>query len=75
MGFVSVAGRQVDFAYLRPWAATMLETGMVTRERLPETLLAVWREPHGDRRIELVLIGVRLDATALGAALDALTQA
>ncbi len=70
MGYLSVAGRQVDFAYLRPWAATMIDAGVATKDKLPDTLRAIWREPGGDRRLELVLIGVRLDAAELTAALD-----
>ncbi len=72
LGFLSVAGRIVELHYLRPWAATMIEAGVVPRAALPATLQAVWRDPHGDRRLELVLIGVRLDVPALGDALDAL---
>jgi hypothetical protein len=43
---------------------------VVPRAALPSALQAVWRDPHGDRRLELVLIGVRLDEKALEGALD-----
>jgi G3E family GTPase len=32
---------------------------------------AAWQEPHGDRRQELVFIGVNLDEPSLRAQLDA----
>ncbi|MDR1282073.1 MAG: GTP-binding protein, partial [Opitutaceae bacterium] len=71
MAFLSAAGRIASVEYLRPWAATLVERGQITAENLPATIRALWEPPHGDRRQELVFIGVRLDQQALDAALDA----
>ncbi|EIP98296.1 putative GTPase, G3E family [Opitutaceae bacterium TAV1] len=71
MAFLSAAGRIARIEYLRPWAATLVERGQITEEKLPATIRALWEPPHGDRRQELVFIGVHLDQQALDAALDA----
>ena len=70
IGFLSVAGREARIDYLGPWAATMVEQGLVPGSALPDSLRTLWQEPHGDRRQEIVLIGVGLDAEALGRTLD-----
>jgi len=70
IGFLSVAGREARIDYLGPWAAAMIERELLSRAALPESLSALWQEPHGDRRQEIVLIGVGLDADALEEALD-----
>jgi len=69
IGYLSVAGRNVKTAYLRPWAAAMLERGIVTWEAIPDSLRELWAEPHGDRRQELVFIGLNLDPAAIEDAL------
>jgi len=70
MGFLSVAGGAVRFDMLNYWWAALLEAGKIARAELPEKIFPVWREPHGDRRQELVFIGLNLDEHALRAALD-----
>ena len=69
IGYLSVAGRIVKTAYLRPWAAAMIERGIVTWEAVPDSLRELWEEPHGDRRQELVFIGLNLDPEAIEDAL------
>lgn len=69
IGYLSVAGRIVKTAYLRPWAAAMIERGIVTWEAVPDSLRELWEEPHGDRRQELVFIGLNLDPQAIEDAL------
>ena len=71
MGFLSVAGGVVRFDYLSYWWAAMVESGKVRLADRPAPIVAAWVEPHGDRRQELVFIGVRLDEAAARAALEA----
>ncbi|WP_221030742.1 CobW family GTP-binding protein [Actomonas aquatica] len=71
MGFLSLAGGISRWDTLNPWWAAMIEAGRATREQLPPGVRAAWVEPHGDRRQELVFIGVGLDEAQLRAALDA----
>jgi len=71
MGFLSVAGGVARFDVLNPWWGALVESGRVALEDRPETIRALWQEPHGDRRQELVFIGVGLDEAALRAKLEA----
>ena len=56
----STAGRRID---------SMIERGIVTWEAVPDSLRELWEEPHGDRRQELVFIGLNLDPEAIEDAL------
>lgn len=71
MGFLSIAGGVVRCDVLNPWWAAIIEAGRARLEDRPETIRALWQEPHGDRRQELVFIGVNLDEPVLRARLDA----
>ncbi len=71
IGFLSVAGGQVRCESIGTWAAELRDRGVVTDAEIPAAARAKWQEPHGDRRQELVFIGVGLDEAALRAALDA----
>jgi len=70
IGFLSVAGGTVNLEWVGTWAAALRERGVITSADVPAAAQAKWVEPHGDRRQELVFIGVRLDEAALRAALD-----
>lgn len=70
MRFLSVAGGVVRFETLHYWGAALVEAGKARRDELPELVRAQWQEPAGDRRQELVFIGVCLDEEAVRAALD-----
>ena len=70
MGFLSVAGGVARCDYLNYWWGALVESGKVSRDDMPEAVRALWEEPAGDRRQELVFIGVGLDEDALRAALD-----
>jgi G3E family GTPase len=71
MGFLSVAGGATRYDFLSYWWAAMIENGRVQREQRPELIAALWVEPHGDRRQEMVFIGVGLEEAAAQAALEA----
>lgn len=71
MGFVSLAGGVVRWETLSVWWAARIAAGRARWEDRPPAVVAHWAEPHGDRRQEIVLIGVGLDEPALRAALDA----
>lgn len=70
MGFLSVAGDVVRLDTLNYWWAALIENGKATLDDRPDLIRALWREPGGDRRQELVFIGQNLDENALRAALD-----
>lgn len=71
MAFLSVAGGVVRYDTLNYWWAALVENGKARLEDRPEAIRALWVEPHGDRRQELVFIGTGLDEGAVRAALDA----
>ena len=72
MGYVSLAGGVVRWETLSVWWAARIANGRARPEDRPESVLAQWTEPYGDRRQEIVLIGVLLQnrAAELIAALD-----
>lgn len=71
MGFLSVAGGVVRYEFLNYWWAALVENGRTSRSEIPPQLEAVWQEPAGDRRQELVFIGVGIDEAALRRQLEA----
>lgn len=70
MGFLSVAGDTVRLETLNYWWAALVENGKAALSDRPEIIQALWEEPAGDRRQELVFIGQALDEPALRASLD-----
>lgn len=60
MGFVSLAGGVVRWETLSVWWATRIAQGRARLEDRPPSVVTAWAEPHGDRRQEIVLIGVRV---------------
>lgn len=70
MGFLSVAGCRAKVDTLNYWWAALVENGKASLEDRPEMIRALWTEPHGDRRQELVFIGQSMDEAAIRAALD-----
>lgn len=71
MGFASVAGGAVRLDFIGSWAAALRERGVIKEEEIPASARERWREPHGDRRQELVFIGLRLPEAAMRAGLAA----
>ena len=66
-GMASLAGRRFQVAFGNPWAAVVRKPG----QELTEALSAIWEEPHGDRRTELVVIGQEMDHASVHKALEA----
>lgn len=71
VGFLSVAGGVIRLDMLNYWWAALVENGKARLEEAPPMIRAVWQEPQGDRRQEIVFIGTGLDEGAIRAALDA----
>jgi G3E family GTPase len=71
MGFLSVAGGVARFDVLNLWWAALIEAGRAKLEDRPELVRALWVEPAGDRRQELVFIGVGLDEAKVREGLEA----
>lgn len=71
MGFVSVAGGTTTYEFLNYWWAAMITAGRIAAEARPPAILALWQEPHGDRRQEIVFIGVALDEACVRRELEA----
>jgi len=70
MGFLSVAGDEVRFETLNYWWAALVENGKATLVDRPRMIVALWEEPSGDRRQELVFIGQGLAEDAVRSGLD-----
>lgn len=70
MGFLAVAGGSWRLDYPSYWWASMVENGRAGRSEVPAPLRKLWIEPVGDRRQELVFIGVGLDEKSLIAGLE-----
>ncbi len=60
MGFVSLAGGVVRWETLSVWWAARIRAGRARMEDRPPSVVSQWTEPFGDRRQEIVLIGVGL---------------
>ena len=71
IGFLSVAGGGVRTEFVGTWAAALVEAGVITAAAVPANAREKWVEPQGDRRVELVFIGVGLDEATIRAGLAA----
>ena len=65
IGFLSVAGGAVRTEFVGTWAAALVEAGVITAAAVPANAREKWVEPQGDRRVELVFIGVGLDEATM----------
>jgi G3E family GTPase len=70
MAFLSLSPSTRRIDWLTPWWATLIETGRARLDERPPLVRALWREPHGDRRQELVFIGTHHDEPALRRSLE-----
>jgi G3E family GTPase len=66
----SSAGNVLGCEPLGRWLAATPEEEWPEDEEFLEESKSIWREPYGDRRQELVLIGRNLDEATVSAALD-----
>lgn len=73
-GFISIAGNILRMDYHGEWFITKMERGIRTRENLPEELEKVWDDQIGDRRQEIVFIGIDMDIELMRSKLDACLQ-
>ncbi|MCB1121527.1 MAG: GTP-binding protein [Verrucomicrobiae bacterium] len=71
VALISVAGDVNRCDFIGDWWATRFEKGQVRREQFPEEVVQNWEEPFGDRRQEIVFIGINMDEAALRSGLDA----
>ncbi len=70
VALLSIAGDVNRCDFIGDWWATRFEKGQVKKDQFPEEVLKTWEEPFGDRRQEIVFIGIGMDEAAIWAALD-----
>jgi G3E family GTPase len=71
MGYLSLAGGVARWEWAGTWAAALLARGVITPAELPAHAHEHWQEPHGDRRQELVFIGMDFEPAVLQGDLEA----
>ncbi|TVP78457.1 MAG: GTP-binding protein [Puniceicoccaceae bacterium] len=71
VGLLAIAGRTLRADYLSPWWQVVIERGEATLASVPEKIMRDWHPELGDRRQEIVLIGVGIQASEIESLLDA----
>lgn len=71
VGLFSIAGKILRNDYIGKWWADMIDAGEATNAQVPELIQKNWHPELGDRRQELVFIGIDLDRPAIIQALRA----
>ena len=71
VGLLSIAGKILRNDYIGKWWADMIESGDATHDQMPDLVANGWDDKVGDRRQELVFIGIDLDRAAIVEALRA----
>ena len=71
VALLSIAGDVNRCDFIGDWWATRYEKGLVKRDQFPKEVEESWKEPFGDRRQEIVFIGIGLDEGSLRSDLDA----
>lgn len=69
VGLLSIAGKMMRADYLSEWWHTMIQRRNTDWEEVPEVVRQSWLPVFGDRRQELVFIGIDLDREAIEKAL------
>lgn len=64
-GILSIAGGVLRADKAGPWFADMVAQDLACPEEMPDHVRVVWEEPVGDRRQEIILIGLHLDAARI----------
>ena len=70
VALLSVAGDVNRCDFIGDWWATRFEKGQVKKDQFPDEVLKSWEEPFGDRRQEIVFIGIGMDEAAIRTALE-----
>lgn len=60
-GFMSMAANIVRTDYIGEWFTVLCDKGKESLEDIPTVLEKIWDEEHGDRRQEIVFIGIDMD--------------
>jgi len=71
MAFISLAGGASYLQWLNYWWANLIESGKAGLEDRPPMIRALWKEPMGDRRQEIVFIGVDYEEASVRRSLEA----
>jgi len=71
VGFLSITGSTTRCDFLGNWWAAALEKGKIDRSQIPPEVERKWESPYGDRRQELVFIGINLDGPSIKTKIDA----
>ena len=70
VGFLSITGSTSRCDFLGKWWAAALENGKIDRSQIPPEVERKWEPPYGDRRQELVFIGINLDGPSIKNQID-----
>lgn len=65
VGYLSLAGDTLRFDHLGKWMHALVKSGEMDRSRIPAEVWRKWDLKTGDRRQELVFIGIDLDREAI----------
>lgn len=74
VGYLSLAGDSLRFDYLGKWLQALVRDGEMDRSRIPAEVWRKWDRKTGDRRQELVFIGIDLDREAIENELESFRQ-
>lgn len=69
VGLLSIAGKILRYDLMGKWWIDMIEDGEASAALIPERLQNSWHPKTGDRRQELVFIGIELDRRTITEAL------
>ena len=70
IGFASLAQDTLRFDYLGEWIHTMVVNRDMDRSQIPPPIRRIWDDSTGDRRQEIVFIGIDLDQKSIESRLD-----